>query len=178
MKRLIIIVMTTTFIFVSVHFGLPAFAQTYLATKLPRQPLSSIAAEQIILHSGLPIEILPDGTTNAVTKGRDVVNAYRYAHAELYKNGWYRGISDDHIPLLIAMVAAIEKEGFTSSNVTLQGKTEEVLRDFWDASNTQNVNELGFNSLADLSKEVVRLKETGKIQESNQLREAYNEKWN
>lgn len=101
-----------------VLFGLPTFAQSYLATQIPGQPLSRIAAQQIITNSGLLTEKLPDGTTSSITRGRDAVNAYRYAHTMLYTNGWYRGISEDHTPLLMAMVNVLEKESYTSSWTT------------------------------------------------------------
>lgn len=148
MKRLVIAVVILS-LSLLVFLGLPVFAQTYVATLIPGQPLSMMAAEQIITNSGLPREKLPDGTTNSVTRGRDAVNSYRYAHQMLYENGWYRGISEDHTPLLEAMVDVMEKEGYMSSKTTLAGKTEEVLQKFWYASDTQNAKDLGYSSLED-----------------------------
>lgn len=150
MKKLVAIVMLV-FITSLALFGLPAFAQTYVASLIPGQPLSRIAAEQIITSSGLPIEQLEGGTTNSLTRGRDAVNAYRYAHTMLYKNGWYRGISEDHTPLLVAMVGVLEKEGYTSTKVVFQEKSAEILQKFWYVSDTQNAKELGYTSLEDFS---------------------------
>lgn len=124
-----------------VCFGLPAFAQSHFASQISGTPLSMIAAREIINDSGLPIERLGDGTTNSITRGRDAVNAYRYAHTLLGKDGWYRGISEDHTPLLKAMVQALEKEGFTSSYLSFSLKKDEVIQKFWDASDMQNVLE-------------------------------------
>ncbi len=119
-------------------WGLPAFAQTYVATQIPGQPLAAMAAKQIITNSGLPIEKTATGETNQITRGRDAVNAYRYAHSQLYKSGWYRGVSEDHTPLLVAMVGAIEKEGYTSIWVTFELKSSDVLDKFFKASEEQN----------------------------------------
>lgn len=140
-RRLIILCLSLIVVLPSFTFGLPIFAQSYVATLIPNQPLKNIAAQQIILNSGLPKETLLGGTTNAVTKGRDAINAYRYAHSMLYANGWYRGISDDHTPLLEAMVAEIEKQGFTSNEKVLQDKTSEVLAKFFTASESLNITE-------------------------------------
>ena len=148
-KKLIVITVALIPLVFLAYFGLPAFAQTYVATLIPGQPLNTIAAEQIIIDSGLPIEKLPDGMTNEVTRGRDAVNAYRYAHTMLYVNGWYRGISEDHTPLLVAMVGALEKEGYISKRVTWEERKTQILHDFWYASDTQNAKELGYTSLGD-----------------------------
>jgi hypothetical protein len=141
MKRWFLRACLSVGILASFLFGIPVLAQSHIATLIPNQPLKTIAAQQIILNSGLPTETLLNGTTNAVTKGRDAINAYRYAHSMLYTYGWYRGISDDHTPLLEAMVAELEKQGFTSNEKVLQDKTSEVLAKLFTASEALNITE-------------------------------------
>lgn len=169
MRKRISIIIAITLIVISVLmvWGIPVFAQTKLATVIPGHPLSAIAAAQIITNSGLPIEKLEDGTTNSLTLCRDYVDAYRYAHEQLSAKGWYRGISDDHTPLLIAMVNAIEKEGYTSTQTILQDKSAEVLQKFWYASDTQNAVELGYASLEDM--QVTLLDMTNAVKQKSML---------
>jgi len=158
-------------------FGLPAFAQSYMATLIPNQPLSSIAAKQIIINSGLSIEKTATGETNEVTRGRDTVNAYRYAHSMLYTKGWYRGISEDHTPLILAMVNELENEGFTSTQIITQDKTAEVLQKFWLASDTQNAQELGYDSLEKLQTAISDMQKSGNKTDADLLRIAIDSKW-
>ena len=132
---------TLSLIALCLVWGLPVFAQTYTATLIPGQPLATMAAEQIITNSRLPIEKTPEGETNPVTRGRDAVNAYRYAHTMLYQKGWYRGISEDHTPLLAAMVSVLEKEGYTTLYLTLEYKAPDVLKQFFDANEEQNIKD-------------------------------------
>lgn len=177
MKKLVIAAIVSVFVVSVVFFGLPAFAQTYVAIIIPGQPLSRIAAEQIITDSGLPIEQLEGGVTNSLTKGRDAVNAYRYAHTMLYKKGWYRGISEDHTPLLMAMVGVLEKEGYTSTKVVFQEKSAEILQKFWYASDTQNAKELGFSNLEALFSEIDRLNKIPDVEKANMLWADFESKW-
>lgn len=123
----------------SLWFGLPVLATSHFAIMIPGQPLSTIAAWEIINHSGLPIEKLPDGTTNNLTRARDAVNAYRLAHTELSAKGWYRGIGNDHTPLLDAMIKTMEIEGFTSKAADLPTKTAEVYTKFQTANILQSI---------------------------------------
>lgn len=177
MRKLIVCIAILLGVVLLSFWGIPAFAQTYAATKISNPLLSKIAAEQIITNSELPIEKLPDGTTNNITRGRDAVNAYRYAHGQLSKNGWYRGISEDHTPLLVAMVNVLEKEGYTSSYLSIQYKAPEVLRKFWYASDTQNANELGYDSLEKMQTALTNMVKSGKIIDANLLRIAIDNKW-
>jgi len=175
--RLCIIGLVSILLSVVVCFGVPAFAQTQVATLIPGQPLSQIAANQIISHSGLPTEVLPDGTTNAMTRGRDAVNAYRHAHNQLYVNGWYRGISEDHTPLLVAVVKLMEKEGYTSAELEFEQKKTEILGKFWLDSDTQNVRRFGFDSLEDFYDRIESLEVVGRTTEASQLMGWYGEMW-
>ncbi len=51
-----------------------------------------------------------------ILAGRKAVDAYRRDHADLerYAGGWYKGMSDDHTPLLDIMKAGLRKQGFES----------------------------------------------------------------
>ena len=49
-----------------------------------------------------------------VLAGRKIVDTYHKAHAELYVNGWHRGLSEEHIPIGDKMRAGIEALGFVS----------------------------------------------------------------
>lgn len=176
-KKIVLLLVIVLVAILSVSFGLPAFAQSYTATLIPGQPLSTIAAREIINNSRLPVEKLPDGTTNEVTRGRDAVNAYRYAHEQLYNKGWYRGISEDHTPLLVVTVEVLEREDYASPKATWEERKEEILKKFWDDSNKQNAKDLGFIDLEDFNAKVKKLKDEGKKQEANQMRKNYDDKW-
>jgi len=158
-------------------FTIPVFAQTHIATLIPGQPLGVIAAKEIITHSGLPTEELADGITNSLTKGRDAINAYRYAHEQLSKDGWYRGIAEDHTPLLEAMLAELEKQGFTSTEKVLQDKSSEVLEKFWFESDTENAKELGYDSLEKMQSAFIDMVESGKSLEVIQLKDTLDGMW-
>jgi len=177
MKLVALFIILLLVVCLSVYLALPVFAQTHIASEIQEQPFSSIAARQIITNSGLPMEVLPGGITNEITRGRDVVNAYRYAHGQLGKNGWYRGLSKDHTPLLVAMVNELEKQGFTSSKVVLQDKSAEVLQKFWYASDTENAKELGYNSQEEMDISISNLTKSGKQLEVSQLISDLERKW-
>ena len=51
-----------------------------------------------------------------ILKGRDAVEAYRTAHAQLYAGGWYKGISEDHTPLQDTKMAELERLGFNTAD--------------------------------------------------------------
>jgi len=152
-------------------FGLPAFAQTHLAAAIPGQPLSGMAATMIIKHSGLPAETLPGDIATQLTRGRDVINAYRYAHEQLYIKGWYRGISDDHTPLIQAMTEALKGEGYKGESDSA------VLGSFFYQSDTENAKELGYDSLESLNIDIARLVSTGKAAEAKLITDELNAKW-
>ena len=178
MKKKLLMVVALLVVLVAVSFAaLPAFAQTKLATLIPGQPLTLMAAHQIISDSGLPIEMLPGGITGSLTKGRDAVNAYRYAHGQLGKSGWYRGISEDHTPLLVAMVEEMEREGFTSNKSVFENKKNEILQKFWYDSDAQNARELGYDSVAELQTALANMEKTGKQVSAGLLRSAIDSKW-
>ena len=67
-----------------------------------------------------------------IIEGRKVVDVYRKAHQLLHSKGWYKGISEDHIPLINEMLSKLIKLNFSS------------LDDFFDknrALNEQTINE-------------------------------------
>jgi len=177
MKKTVIGVGILVSLIMIIAYGLPVFAQSYVATLIPRQPLSKMAAQQAIGNSGLPMEVLQDGTTNYVTRGRDAVNAYRLAHDKLSENGWYRGLSDDHTPLLKALLSALEKEGYTSENVRLATRSKDILHSFWQESNSQNAQELGYGSENELLKRISKLTAEGQYMSACTLNDAYYGKW-
>lgn len=81
----------------------------------------------------MPVTINPAKINNA----RASVDAYRTAHTQLYKSGWYKGISEAHTPLLNTMLAGITKQGFASIGT------------LFTASNLYNIQQLGFADEAD-----------------------------
>jgi len=72
-----------------------------------------------------------------ILDGRKAVDAYREAHCQLHSKPWYRGIPEEHTPLLNKLLSELEKQGFNS------------LQEFWDASTELNIQELGFESRDD-----------------------------
>ena len=64
-----------------------------------------------------------------IQKGRLAVDAYRSAHTLLHQKPYYRGIHDDHTPLLNTMLGAFKGQGFNS------------LKEFFDASELFNIQE-------------------------------------
>jgi len=177
MKKTVIGIGILVSLVMIIAYGLPVFAQSYVATLIPGQPLSKIAAQQIIENSGLPIETLEDGTTGYVTRGRDAVNAYRLAHDKLSENGWYKGLSDDHTPLLEALLSAMEKEGYISGGAFLAARSRDILSSFWGDSNDQNAKELGYDNEYELIKKIDRLTVEGRYTSSHMLNDAYYRKW-
>jgi len=51
---------------------------------------------------------------NKVVQGREAVDAYRVAHTALHSHGWYKGISEDHTPLLNTLLSSLKVSGFNS----------------------------------------------------------------
>lgn len=66
-----------------------------------------------------------------VLVGRRAVDAYRRAHAELRSKPWHRGIPEEHTPLLNSLLSKLREQGFNS------------VREFFDASNELNIQEVG-----------------------------------
>lgn len=60
-----------------------------------------------------PITIDPAGEAK-VLSGRKAVDAYRETHTALHAGGWYKGISEDHIPLLENLKLNLKEIGFDS----------------------------------------------------------------
>ena len=115
-------------------------------------------ARNLIYSSGLPAEKLGDGTTNSLTKGRDYMNAYREAHNLLYRQGWYKSINQDHIPLLQTLVEALESEGYQAD--IPEKKIEQVLSKFITHSLDTNAMELGYIDYINYQDDVIRLFES------------------
>lgn len=170
MKKLWLISITVVVVLLWV-FAVPAFAQTRLAGMIPGQPLTGLAATQIIRNSGLPLETLPNGITNQITRGRDVINAYRLAHQKLYENGWYRGISDDHAPLIQAMTEALKGEGYKGESDSA------VLSSFFSQSDEENAAEIGYPTVEIMMSNIAMLKSTGRDSEAKIITDALATKW-
>jgi len=49
-----------------------------------------------------------------IRAGRILVDAYRETHSKLYVDGWYKGISEDHTPLLNELLDKLSTLGFSS----------------------------------------------------------------
>jgi len=86
---------------------------------------------------------MPKISKNKILAGRKAVDAYREAHSHLYDHGWYKGISEDHTPLLIKLVADLERIGITSTELDFEPKKTEILAKFWADSDLLNIQELG-----------------------------------
>lgn len=69
-----------------------------------------------------------------VVTGRQAVDAYRLAHAQLYQAGWHQGIPKEHTPLLDDLLAELERQGSSS------------LDQLFNSSQELNIEELGFES--------------------------------
>lgn len=78
-----------------------------------------------------------------ILAGRNVVGAYRTAHAKLHEREWHRGISEEHTPLLKGLVNALEGLGFTSFKPTFDARKTEILDSFFEASNDLDLRETG-----------------------------------
>ena len=101
-----------------------------------------------------------------VLSARQAVDAYREAHRQLHAGGWYKGISEDHTPLLEKLVSDLDKLGFTSTEAGFEPKKTEILAGFWADSDLQNIEELGFTG-----------KEDFEARATEADREALEEKW-
>jgi len=61
-----------------------------------------------------------------VLAGREAVDAYRTAHAQLHSQPWHKGIPEEHTPLLEKLLADLKNQGFNS------------LDEFWEANKALN----------------------------------------
>ena len=86
---------------------------------------------------------------NKVFQGREAVDAYRTAHTVLHSHGWYKGISEDHTPLLKKLIDELEKIGITSAELEFEPKKTEILAKLWVDSDLLNIQELGFTDMED-----------------------------
>jgi len=67
--------------------------------------------------------------TQKILVGRNAVEAYRTAHAKLYEKGWYKGIPEEHTPLLNTMLNTFKGLGFNSLQEFFDAS--EILEDGW-----------------------------------------------
>jgi len=74
---------------------------------------------------------MPEISKGKILAGREAADAYREAHRKLHSKGWYKGISEDHTPLLNTMLAELKILGFDS------------LEEFFTASMELNIKEVG-----------------------------------
>lgn len=86
---------------------------------------------------------MPEISKSKILAGRKAVDAYREAHRQLHLGGWYKGISEDHTPLLEKLIADWVKIGITSTESEFKPKKTEILAKFWAESDLLNVQELG-----------------------------------
>jgi hypothetical protein len=80
---------------------------------------------------------MPQYSKENILAGRNAVDAYRADHAKLYDKPWHRGIPQEHTPLLNNLLAELNGQGFDS------------LDQFFEASQEQNMQELGFKDRTD-----------------------------
>lgn len=86
---------------------------------------------------------MDEQTRLRVLSGRQAVDAYRLAHAQLHSRGWHKGISEEHTPLLHNLLAELKSQSFNS------------MQEFFDASEELNIKELGFQSRQDFQTKAV-----------------------
>ena len=91
-----------------------------------------------------------------VDAGRKAVDAYRKAHTKLHEKGWRKGISEDHTQLLEKLVSDLEAAGVVSPETDFETKKTKVLSEFWEASDEQNVKELGFADKKDFDEKATK----------------------
>lgn len=92
---------------------------------------------------------MPKLNKQRILAGRQAAEAYRTAHAKLYKKGWHKDIPEEHIPLLMTLVDALDGLGFTSVETDFEPKKTEILAKFEADSNLLNIQELGFTDRED-----------------------------
>lgn len=80
---------------------------------------------------------MPKASKRKILAGRKAVDAYRQAHAELHSKPWHKGVPEEHTPLLEKMLYELAKQDFLT------------LKDFFDASDEFNIQELGFKDRED-----------------------------
>jgi len=80
---------------------------------------------------------MPQYTKDNILAGRNAVDGYREAHRQLHIKLWHRGIPEEHTPLLDKLLVELKEPGFDSVD------------QFFDASEEQNMQELGFASRED-----------------------------
>jgi hypothetical protein len=80
---------------------------------------------------------MPQHTKDNILAGRNAVDAYREAHHQLHSKPWHKGIPEEHTPLLDNLLVELKEPGFASVD------------QFFDASDEQNMQELGFASKED-----------------------------
>ena len=112
-----------------------------------------------------------------ITAGRIAVDTYREAHRLLHQKVYYRGVHDDHTPLLKVMVNALEELGFTSTEVDFEPKKNKILTKFWAESDLGNIQELGFPDRSALNAELDRLKHVPDIARATEILESLAEMW-
>lgn len=64
-----------------------------------------------------------------ILAGRKAVDAYRVAHIALHRKPYYRGVHDDHTPLLNIMLGAFKGQNFNSIQEFFNASDE--LEDGW-----------------------------------------------
>jgi hypothetical protein len=80
---------------------------------------------------------MPQHSKENILAGRNAADAYREAHRQLHDEPWHRGIPQEHTPLLNNLLAELKGQGFNSLGV------------FFDASQEQNMQELGYKDRED-----------------------------
>lgn len=93
---------------------------------------------------------MPEINKGRVLAGRKAIEAYRASHSMLYTGGYYKGISDDHTPLLNILKEQLAKCGFNS------------LQEFFDASEELNIQELGLEGKELTDVDMIALEEKWK----------------
>ncbi len=105
-----------------------------------------------------------------IANGRDYVDAYRSAHIFMGSGGRYKGLSEDHLPLLQALVSELEREGYISTALLFEDRKTEILQKFWLSSSNWDVKELGYKDWADYTATLGLMSSVARGLEADKLR--------
>lgn len=93
-------------------------------------------------------KVIEPANKDAILLGREAVDAYRAERARQHRELTGRAVHDNR-EILETLVSELEKLGYTSTYTDFEPKKTEVLQKFFDASDLQNIKEIGFKDTED-----------------------------